>query len=460
MSQNNIKRNNIKPFLNNEVININEITLTNLLTSNDSIPLIPGMYFYKNDNTGFNIINNYYIIKSNLGKLKTIKEFIDSILDVNKNDLEKIKIKREKYKLFKNDKSTLPDSTNIFNSLKFKNTLDDTIINDKNKNIFIQFTENFINKYNYNIIKNNSNTSLLYSIFQNEYNNASESKSFFKKLFKEYISLRDNLVKTYLKDNVGIMGFSFVFNLIKKTNILKNALKNKNSSINSNKLNNYKIHGKINKNSNDKYKVGDVIYNQSSSQNPLIIKAVDFKNHPDKPYLLSNDKYYDEQELNTMKTAQNPKINKIKPNLENKIDNMEELYNMTLSKNVYKTNYNNEINKLYDNLYKSYKNLFEYDGEYNLYTVLKNYIELDLNIILFLFNYINKLNYYKAIDIHYQITDNIFNQINIFDQYYPLYIEWYNILIGATTKTDLTIKNNIEISDFKSYFNKILNNIK
>jgi hypothetical protein len=471
MKENNIKLNNIKPFFNEKVITKNSIKLNELLSNKDtSIPLIPGIYFYqndnplkfKNDNLGSEIINKYYSIKSNLDKLITNKNFIDSILDTNKYDLEKIKIQREKYKLFK--KTTI-DDTNLFSKFKFKSNLDETVL--KQNDIFYKFLKDY-EKKNYSFMNNKNDIPLFYSIFQNEYNEESNSKSFFKKLFKEYVSLRNELVKELIetdkvtpvlagqepehKGNYGLLAFSFIFNLSKKTSIENNILQKK-----QNDLIDYEIYGKINQNQNNSYKVGDIIY--STPSKPITIKSIDFKNYPDKPYLLSNNYYYTSNNLNKIKAQSTTIPIKTKPTLENKIDDMSQLYNPSVSKNVFKSNYNTNINKLYENLYKSIKNLFENDSTYNLYNVLKNYLELDLNIIIFLFNYVDKLKYNKAVDIHYEIIDYIFSHINKFDNYYPLYIKWFNNLSGVVAKTNISTKNNIQISDFKSYFDTVLGKI-
>jgi hypothetical protein len=116
---NNLTKSNLSPFVNERVVKDLKLKTGNTIIdkkfnfkdfiSNKSnpLPLIPGIYFnnsednIKEDNIGSKIINNYYTIKICMKKLLIIKTFILSILDVSgSNDLDKINISREKYKLF------------------------------------------------------------------------------------------------------------------------------------------------------------------------------------------------------------------------------------------------------------------------------------------------------------------------------------------------------------------------
>ena len=199
---NNLNPNNLKPFINPKIINIK---LQDIIVTNNNkdklLPLIPPIYFQdiQEDNIGSTIINAYYNIDFNLKKLNIIKNFIISILESSKYDLEKINFSRERYKLY-NENLFFNFSNNITNSFK---TQDD-------------FKE-FVNQYNnnkYDLLKNNNieNFPFFIKIFQNEYQNNSESKTYFMNLFKKYLEIRAKLIK-YIKTNYGLLAFKFIFDL-------------------------------------------------------------------------------------------------------------------------------------------------------------------------------------------------------------------------------------------------------
>jgi hypothetical protein len=107
---NNLTSSNLSPFVNKRIVkqedgkNIDKDFNFKDFISNTSnpLPLIPGIYFNNNetDNIGSKIINNYYNIKICMKKLLLIKTFILSILEVSGvNDIDKINISKEKYKL-------------------------------------------------------------------------------------------------------------------------------------------------------------------------------------------------------------------------------------------------------------------------------------------------------------------------------------------------------------------------
>jgi hypothetical protein len=327
LNKNNLKPNNLKPFVNTNVIK--SFNFKDLIVENTNIdellPLFPSIYFQNNqdnlkDNIGSTIINTYYNITFNLNKLNIIKNFIISILESSKYDLEKIKISREKYKLFKHNLFFDFKNNSFFD---FSDNISTKIMSfspfSKNKNKSIKTQDDFkkfVEKYKdnkYGLLKDNlvADIPYFFKIFQSEYQNNSDSKTYFINLLKKYMDIRKLLIKNYIENNYGLCAFKFIFDLsntqtfAKIKEIEKKKLsqeKKKNNKIIP--YNNFILYGKnlgFNQNNND-FKVGDILKKIIPIPTPspvslttipdepnvekYIIYNIDFKNSPDKPYTL------------------------------------------------------------------------------------------------------------------------------------------------------------------------------
>jgi hypothetical protein len=235
---NNLTKSNLSPFVNKRIVkqNIDKDFNFKDFISNESnpLPLIPGIYFNSNekDNIGSKIINNYYTIKICMKNLLLIKTFILSILEVSGvNDLDKINISKEKYKLLKSDLI-----------IPFNDTLSSTF---KDQDYFKKFVTLYESQ-KYGIFKNfNLEIPYFFQIFQVEYNNS--PKTFFISLFKKYIDLRKKIL-IYIHENFGLLAFTSFFDLSDNIDfgMLKNDIRNKNGN-NKNeyneKYNNYVLYG-------------------------------------------------------------------------------------------------------------------------------------------------------------------------------------------------------------------------
>jgi len=552
----NIKKNELAPFFKKSVVNndVNKgINLLNILSdANNSLPLIPGMYFGENidiknivnilneesnvssnvssiassnvssnpfnhikpvyssrsstisnltsneinsitttnnnkkkivvsyDNLGSKIISIYYNVMNSINKLEMIKTFILTILNDNRKDFESIKVSKNKYNLLKknlifNFKEKLSD--NFISALSkeqvFSKTLDklsqtfkdstEKISTSPNNEIkaptkttfptFIQGLTN--NKYNLlsNTIDKSENPYFL-NIFQNEFKG--KSKSFYYKLFQEYINERKNLLK-YVKDNYGLLAFSFMFDL----NHTFNYNENQNKSKSKNNLANYQIieSNNITSSINNSYKIGDKV--NILGNNGTII-GIDFTSNPEKPYKIKLDSANSANGASSIKNYSKSNItksmdNKIKPTLLSKIHNFDMLYTNFVSKQEIQLNYTKNINKIYADFYKSLNNYISGNMEFNLLNIITNNLDLDINLFKLVFNYVDKSIFYKAVDIHYEIKDFISSKINTFESYYESYILWYNKLHGVVSlNTDILFQDNIPANSFQLFLKSIL----
>jgi hypothetical protein len=427
------------------------------------------------DNISSKIINSYYNIKVNLRKLEIIKNFILSIIDCNKFDIMQ-NIKKEKYNLNNNKlffvfKKTYYDTFKQYNKIKQKKN--DLNFRKKPKN-FPVFVEKFIeNKYG--LIKDNYETIPLFlKIFQKEYNN--KNKFFYKKLFNEYIDIRNKLIN-YLNinnNNYGILAFNFIFNIPKQkfiTNTNSNSKKN-----NKDNLNNYIIinntkseinfnNNNYNNNYNNDIKVGNYVYfidkdPKSRTLNKKIVSKINNSKKNDKYTLKNlsnkeNNVTYSRENFNYVK-----KRKEAKKTLDKKINENDLLYKNIFNQEYIKSKHLNNIIKLYSLLYNSSKLLYGNDiGEsLPLYNIIKYSLENDFNIFNFIFNYVDPILLNNVIDTNYYIKENISHSIENFDSYYDKYIDWFNeFKYGIDVKEEG--KNDTNISDFKSFFNIQLENM-
>ena len=237
----NLNKNNLSPFVSEKTVkkikvkkdgkNIDkDFNFKDFISDGSNpLPLIPGIYFNSNietDNIGSKIINNYYTIKICMKKLLIIKTFILSILKVSgSNDIDKINISKEKYKLLKSDLI-----------IPFNDTLSGTF---KDQDYFKKFVKLYKDQ-KYGIFKNfNLEIPYFFQIFQIEYNNV--PKTFFISLFNKYITLRKKIL-SYISENFGLLAFESFFDLSDNIDfgMLKNNIRSKNGNNNDEYNENYK----------------------------------------------------------------------------------------------------------------------------------------------------------------------------------------------------------------------------
>jgi hypothetical protein len=317
-------------------------------------------------------------------------------------------------------------------------------------------------KNNYNLLKkksksldNSDNLDFMY-IFQKEFNK--KSKSFFYKLFQEYVRERNKLIK-YVSTDYGILAFNFIFDL-------KYKLNTPNTNINPNEnIDSYKIINKeIDINSNNKYNIGDVLYSNKDYSNKVgYVYKKDFSDT--KPYTIkisntnklvnsneSND--YEKYNLKEMENKFHVK-SKAKPTLQEKIHNFNLLYKNLIGQESIVSNYSKNINNIYSNFYKSIDNYLNDNSENNLFNVINNNLELDVNLFKFIFNYVDIGIFKKAVDINYKIKKYIDNKIDNFESKYESYILLFN-QINNIISFDNIYKDDLDNLDFKNFLNNII----
>jgi len=345
-------------------------------------------------NTNKNIIVVYNDIKINLDKLETIKKYILSILETSENNFDE-RISKKQFKLHK--KYLIEDF--------------DEDINKMNEANFVKFKQEYISQ-NFNLIKGlKNNFPYFYIIFQSSY--FRKDKDFFLELFKEYIKIRDVLIKQ-IKDNYGLLAFSTAFDMsdIFEFEKIKNSEKKKlkNSSENNNNKN------------NNKYSIyeDDSSSSSSSSSSPSSSSS---SSSP--PASLLNKKIH--------------KIDLLYVNL----------YDESYYNNLHKKN----ISENYKNVVDAKNIIFTSSEKDSLYNVMKNLLELDFHTIKFLFTYVEPLLFTNFVSNHIKIKKYITNKLNNLELYFDRYKEWLEKIytLVPTSSSSTIIKN-----EFDTFYNHLI----
>jgi hypothetical protein len=370
-----IIKTNLIPFTNKNLYSDKQkLSFLNIIKGIDdipSMPLIPKIYFTedKGDSNGSSIINTYYNLKKAINELIIIKDFIVSIIETFKYELEKIQVSKRTYNLKKNK---------LHQSIK--KTLEKSF---PYQDDFISFVKDFI-QTKYSLLSENNDISPLFKlIFENEYTGSSKTKNFLLKLFNKYIKTRTILIDLIDK-NYGLIAFDSFFNL---NDIMTSQSKTKKDD---NKLNK-KI---INYNS---YIYG---FNNKENNNNLISSKNKNKQHTD---------------------------------LSKKINIFNLLYINAYSANYYKENHLKTINENYKIMNDTITDLLSEKDIDNLYNILIKSLTLDFYTIDFIYKYVDPKIFNNSIDIHYIIKNNIYKDINTFSSYYDRYIEWFYNKFGKET---------------------------
>jgi hypothetical protein len=396
--KNNIIDKNIIPFKTSIFNDDKTHNINDIITE---LPTIPKIYFPdKDDKIGATIINDYNIIRLNIKKLETIKNFILSILKSSSSELENIRISKQKYNLYKNNLLIL-----------FESNLNETFKDQKSFHEFI----NTYNKNNYNIFKSSKNNIPLFlSILQTEYLGNNENKNFFLTLLNKYIKIRNILIKYMIKNN-GILGFNMIFEINDNISLdkLKNSEKEKIKKENNNKINYSK-------------------------------------------YILSGNNLIDNS-TNVISNSLDKKA--IKPTLQPKINKSNLLYIETNNADYYINLHNTRLTNIYNNIITPINNFLDNSASCNLYNVVTNLLELDSNLFVLTFYYIDNNRFNNFINVHIRIKDYICQKINIFALYYDQYIDWYNRVILNCDSPSYTGLGNDEFEDFKKFFDNLIKEI-
>jgi len=405
----NITKGNLEPFV-NEIFNKAKIpspfTYDSFFEKSlQDLPTIPSIYFRQQDTYGTGIINNYYQLTMLFNRLEKIKDTIKFILNTSNDELNNIIINLNKYNINKKNMIfTVNDSYN--NDFKINFDTED------NFNIFLK---KFIDqKYNiFNNISYADNSIIFYYIFQHEYKNKSNQK-YFLMLFNEYVKVKKEITNL-IQNNYGLLAFESVFNLDKR---IEQFDKNKKNKIN-------KINKKINKSNNINYSKYKTSSNGVNNGNLSINNQI-----------LTSKKY----------------------NFDHKINEYNLLYSTNINKSqLLKLEHNQKILNLFKNAHDSLNNIFNINN-INLCDFIINNLEYDFNILKFIFNYVQPELFNNFIDNDQKIKNYIFKKMGVFDVYYDLYIIWWEKLAGIST-TLPPPSGNINLSDFKSFFDQQLQQI-
>lgn len=384
---NNIEKSNLIPFVNGKLYkNNSKLLFSDIINGNTDTPQLPLIpKIYFCEDS--DNANGQSIINKYYILKKRFKELI-IIKDLIISIIKTFKYEFENIKVFKNTYNL--QKKNLHKSIK--DTLQKSF---PYQNDFILFVKDFV-KNEYSLInKNNDSSPLFKIIFENEYIGSSKTKNFLLKLFNKYIKIRKIIIESVkIDENYGLIAFDPFFNLKDVINFQSNIKKNSsNENINYNKY----------------------IYQNNLNESSLLHSELS------PPYT----------------------------NISNKINIFNLLYINSFPSDYYKELHLKNIESSYKIINTSLYDLLSEKNINNLYNIINKTLLLDFYTIDFIYKYVDPKIFNNAIDIHYNIKNKIFKDINIFSSYYNRYIEWYDENIDKNkNKSKNNYDNELDFAEF------------
>ena len=143
------------------------------------------------------------------------------------------------------------------------------------------------------------------------------------------------------------------------------------------------------------------------------------------------------------------------PKLQDKIEKFNALYTEINNMEYYINEHNTRLTNIYNNIITAINNSFNDDASYDLYNITVNLLEIDFNLIKFIFYYIDQAIFNNFILTHIKIKNYIYDKINTFSMYYEDYIDWYNKLLGVN-QIDSDTNTHLKKMTFQTTYNRIM----
>ncbi len=367
-----------------------------------NFPHIPDLFFesydeqIKNKKTPLDVFSS---INYELNRLEKYKVLILQNLDGLKNQFTSINVNKSLYQIDSSSKDNAFPLYIINDPMIFTKLFNNS---DGRYYFFPNFVKYVYMKNNCSLIKykgSKKETPFFAEIFNDEYNG--EVKQFIMELFKEYIQIRNGLLKKIDK-YYGIIAFKSIFDFKTKDIIsIEKKIKSKNN-FNSN-FEAVKIYNEQNMSENLNY----------NSSYESFLSSSNLSNKTKSKNKLSNEQ--------KIKLKESYKFMTLRPN-----DN---IYKNLGNENIFYETQNNNLmlifNKMIDLIKKIYTIQF-----INLYEFMITTIELDFVTIQFIFNFVRSDLFLKALQTKKEIYRFINANINLYYNYIEEFDIWiYNYLL-------------------------------
>ena len=365
---------------------------------------------------GKDIITTFYSTKYLFKKLEDFYEMMLNLIEINKDKLNK-KVSRNNYTFNQSNfiffdlltKNYNDDFNNLFNlSMQSFSSKISASINKDEKDFLSKFEE--IDGV-FNCLSNNKSPFFL-NLFNANYNG--KDKDFFMDLFKEYSSIRQQILSiANIKGNAGILSLEpFIQNDIKSNlnnNVKQNVNNNKNNIENSLFFNSNKsIYNGINTKNN--------INNSSSSISSL-----------------------------TSSTVNQPIIDSTN-------------YSLFYKKNLSNANedFSTKIHEIFKELHENLCDIVFFDRERPLHEILLISIKIDYLSLKFFYNFIESVKFKNITDTSIKINSYIYGNIELYNQYLPSFLSWRDTYVSPNTFLSSKKKNSIKIDEEGLIFDETL----
>ncbi len=404
-----------------------------LLKNFTNFPHIPDLFFEnyssqkKSKKTPLDIFSS---IQYELLRLEKFKLLILQNLDSLKNQFNTIIIDKSKYNINpSSDSNALP--TFLLDNIPL--SLEQLFFKQGGR---YHFFPNFIK---YGFFANNNNlfnytgsspkTPFFSKIFNDNYNG--ETKEFIIKLFKEYIQIRNSLIKK-IEKYYGIIAFKPIFDF--QTEDIISIMKKS------------KIENSFNKN----------------FQEPKIFNEVKLNIEENSNYNSSYEAFLSSQGLNNNEFKRKNKLtNEQKLKLENSYKFMrlrpsDNIYQNIGNENILDFSNRENIKTIFEKLCNNLKNIYNIQF-IDLYQLMNYSIELDFYSIQFIFNFVRPDLFLNALKIKKEIYRFINKNIDLYYDYIEDFDIWiYNYLLNYQIDPFGTGDKKFE-EVYQTFYNFILN---
>ncbi len=367
-------------------------------------------------------IDTFFKIKYELQRLMNYKILINETLNGLREEFESIIVDKSPYNIDPNSpRNALPgfvvqNSNVTLNKLFFMTNGRFAYFPD-----FINygFRANGNNLFN---LSNGSNKNpFFYQVFINNYKG--DKLDFLKKIFKEYIQIRNGLIKR-INDYYGLLAFEPIFDITKKSSL--QIVKNRKSPNNIKRtFEPNPLYNSIRANLNQT--------NHNSSYNAFMESIGEPLNSASTP----NKTRFNEKTANQLEKAY--QFMQLKPT--------EDLYGQIGEENIFEFELKQKLTNIFENMCKNLKKIY-YMENMNLLQIIESHLEIDSSTIEFIFNFVRPDLFLNALKIKSKIYKFIQKNIDLYQNYIEDFDIWiYNYLLGY--KID---PMNVGDSEFKKVY--------
>lgn len=358
------------------------------------------------------IVDSFFKIKYGLRRLMNYRQLIKDTLNGLKEEFESIIIDKSRYGIDPNNRNNVLPGFVIQNPTA---SLNDLFFKEAGKyGTFKMFVDSYMNKNNNNLFSYSGDSHKIPFFYRILMDNYKGNKiEFIKKIFKEYIQIRNKLIKQ-MKDYYGLIAFEPIFDITKRT-----SLKIIKSSV---KTNNIKQTFEPNPLYNG-IKANLEQTNTEGSYNALVKKmnGLEYNNNNNN----NNEQREDKTRFNEA-TANG--LDRAYEFMQLKTEN--NIYGQIGEENIHQFELKKKLTDIFKIICASLKIVY-FNETPDLLQLIESHLDVDFTTIQFIFEFVQPALFLKALQAKSKIYEFIQKNIDLYQEYIEEFDVWiYNYLLG------------------------------